>query len=101
MASCTVRRVVGNHWVNTSPILRERTNLPAVKLLGMFLPHDVETMRNGGVLKERIKRLVQVLQTKISFIGNLLKFRARSLDLLLLYVPFYFPLQLYGVLFVS
>lgn len=50
----------------------EKTNLPAVKLLGMFLPHDVETMRNGGVLKERTKRLVQVLQTALlSIYSNL------------------------------
>lgn len=31
------------------------TNLPAVKLLRMLLPHNMETMCNGGILRERIK----------------------------------------------
>lgn len=35
-------------------------NLPAVELLGVFLSHDMEAMRNGGILKQKIQHLVGV-----------------------------------------
>lgn len=41
------------------------TNLPAVELLRMLLPHYMKTMSDGGILKKRIPSLIQVLQPEL------------------------------------
>lgn len=44
------------------------TNLPAVELLRMLLPHYMKTMSDGGILKKRIQSLIQVLQPELYII---------------------------------